>query len=1081
MDGMDIGVLTRLAEDMLTSPDKAVRDAAAFRLRVMSYYDNWESLKWLLTQCSNNYLHFLIAKAMLFIVSNELGPQERRDTQELVLSHLKSVVDRGTVPPKYVRNVLYAVYAAALYINWRMVVISFDEDPKSFARRIIEELRPRFPVEILLEFVLGVLNYFVQQMSRGAMNHTRVAFVQGILPTFFQLGVEHIQTNGELALEISCIVLEGIPPSPNESLITVRLTTCDSVFLDNGCGWFPALTIAVQECGRTLLEDHTTHLSELCARFLRNASSVVCLDAGWFSARTALSDTLLMLSGELLEVFMSTGYTHLLRLACALLVNVFDRDEGKVTAYMFNRPQLVEAWAQAAQGLLDKWDENEADLRKELMHLFFLFGDRVIPRGSSSECNNSRSSPIASTVLRVGQCYFSNVVNKAHLNEDCSELRSDVGVMLRNEKTLLPIAEMLFCEHIDLYSFISERLRTTVQQYEMCIRARESADSEELGKMMLSFAIDTDSICPSLGASDVPLFLQHVCLSRLSVIISLVAVAVLNDTAHNGSDIIDTVGSFAKSVMNTEDSVTAALLESFSLFDLGGNDLDDVFGGTRRDSNCNHNGGANRNERRVHVGILRALFFFCGCVYESQLEGCAEFYEVMMALLQYVYTHHSTQIPLVVDANGILIKVLAHSVRCCFLSSDKMSCILAAANEERIELLNFSGGTLSKEARRARSGTLTALTYFVESRHYAGYPTLDLLPSLIARILDPARLVTEPDEHVSDLIAISEGIHQRESLFWLLDAIVTECNLLEDVMCSVPSVIPLMVKLCARLSDLSTQLLLEDNRCETCFGLLTFTLLAVSAVVDPYCVPGDTEQATRYTFPTDAVDVQVVYNIALITYNLITGDWCNLGVVLAYDNSFLHVFNGFLSLVSSTSVEVLMSSCNLREKVFQTITVALSSASNFSQQICEIIHSCGLWDVLLSSLAKCLRHTFLTDVLTAIETVLVSVGCNGEPLLCVSDYVVGDIFHEVVVYVAGCPLLDKREGEQCFRMLLKCFRLAQSVCSLRMDTLLDLCSAYHRVRVRHIYTLLRGDCSDLFYSYTTVFGCSSKVQTLSAW
>ncbi|KEG15087.1 hypothetical protein DQ04_00191110 [Trypanosoma grayi] len=1078
MEGMSIELLTQLATEVLTSPEKGIRDEAAKRLRFMSCYDHWESVKALLPRAENNYLRFIVCKVMQFIVSNELGPQERRDMQAYVLTYLTSVRERGESLPLYVRNELYSIYAAAIYVNWRLTVISMEEDQKGMGKHIIDELSAQLPASDVLDCVLEVLTFFARQESKGSLERVRVAFAEEVLPFCFQFAAGQISSYGQRALEICCTSLENVPSSLTDPRIVVQHTTDDSVYLENGTGWFPALPLAVQVCARAFVDDPVMGMNSPCARFLRMASAVVCIDPEWFQTRNELNESFLVFSEELLALYESTGYSHILQLSCAILVNVFDRDKGKVTAYLYNRPQLIHMWVLATQRVLCQWEDGEEELRQQLMHMFFLFGECIVPRVTAMENGDVRAGPIMTDVLQVAQCYFDNVVAKAHLTEDSNELRSDVGVMLHNEKTLLPIAEMLFCERIDLYTSIARRLLTTIEQYESCVRAREAGDTEGLSVLMFSLAIDTNALCSTLGAADVPLFLTHVCLSRLSVIISAVAIAVLNGTANRSDEILGVIARFARGLLSVDDALTSALLESLSLFDLDAR--------YNNGNNNNNNNGVQHNEAdgmgNVHIGVLRSLFFFCGCVYESQAEGNDEFYEVMISLLRFVYVHHSDKTSLVMDANNILTKVLSQGVRGCFLASEKMTSILMSVKEERIDLLCATSDQLSPEAGKARSNMLTALTFFVESRHYAGYPTLDVLPFIITRALNQERLSADPLALLRDLNAIVDGIHQVEAFYWLLDAVIDESCEVKNVMRSVPASAPLVLRLCARLCMLATQLLREDNKCESRWGLASFAVRSIGGVMGAYDSWSWSGKEFLQLPTSDAVSENVVYDIADIMYNLICGHWCNLGVFLFYSDDFFIAFREFLSLFLSTSVELLMARRNCGERVFRAFTKAFMSRGELGTRLCELMEAEGLWQPLLRHLTKCLHYTFLLDILCTIEPVFLCMErCSANGVISVESEIIGELFNEIVVYIAVSPHMERCEMELCFKMLFKCFEISSPICRAKMDTLLDVCSAYHRVRLRHIYALLRAGKEDALFSYLGVFGMSSKVQTLSAW
>ncbi|KAH9589352.1 hypothetical protein LSM04_007303 [Trypanosoma melophagium] len=1103
MEEIGIERLTELATAVLTSPDKATREEASRKLRFMSCYDYWDFVKALLPMCENNYLRFIVCKAIHFIVSNELGPQERREMQVYVLDYLTSMNERGEELPTYVRNELYSIYVSIVYINWRLTVISMEDHSKGLGKRIIDELSSRLPTIQVLECVLEVLTYFSKQESKGSLEHVRTACARDILPYLFQFGVMNIAQYGRLALEVSCTALETAQVMIVEPIITVRLTTDDSIYLDDASVWFPALPFAMQECATAVLALPMTELTTYYGRFLRMGSTLLCVDQEWFQVRNTLSTLFLELSGKLLELYLSSGVTYMLQLGCELLINLFERDEGVVTAYIFNRPELVSRWAEAAWGVLDRWKDDEEELRQELMRMFFLFGDRVIPRVVGSERDDIRASPITADVLRVAHCYFDTVVAKAHLTEDSNEMRSDVGVMLHNEKTLLPVAEMLFWERLDLYPTILERLMNTIKQYEACIRAREISDTTGLGDVLLSLAVDVDSLIPAIRVSDVPLFLMHVCLSRLSVIISIVAISMLNERRRSSDDLIGIIAQFAQSLLSTDDALTSAFLEDLSLADVADSEAQDINGvnghngNTNNNSNNNNDNNNNNNnnnnsggvqcypaggEKKVHLGMLRALFFFCGCVYESQSGESRCFYEIMINLLRYVYLYHSDKPCLATDANNLLGKVLGQVVRGCFLTSDKMTSILLAVKDEQIELLRASSDELTADAGKARSGFLSALTFFVESRYYAGFSTLDLLQCIIARALEHDRLFSDPILQLRDLLAIADGIHQPEGFFWMLEAVIEESDKVRELLKVIPSTVPLVLRLCAKMCNLASLLLREDHNCEMRWNLVGFCVVAIAGIGNSENLTSLWETDLINIGTMDAANEMVLYDVADIVYNLINSRWCNLGVMLMYTEDFLDVFKVFVSLFLSTSVELLMSRKMYRERIFHALMKAFLSTDILDERLRKLLDTHGMWQPLLSHLTKCLHYTFLIYILAAIDTAFM---CMERSVvmssLSVSDEVIGDVFQEVAIFIAVSAYMEPKESELCFNVLIKCFQWTPTVCSARMESLLDFCSAYHRVRLRHIFTLLRSGKADALMSYVAVFGRGSKVHTLSAW
>ncbi|RNF09537.1 uncharacterized protein Tco025E_06963 [Trypanosoma conorhini] len=1064
---MSIEVMTELATEVLTSPDKEVRERAAGRLRFLNSFDYWERVKGLLPQCQNNYLRFILCKAMHFIVSNELGPQERKDIQVYVMDYLKAAQDRGEELPVYVKNELYSIYASALHINWRLTVFDEKEKPRGVGLCVVEALSARLPASDVLDFLLEVLTYFAKQEIITCVEKARLAFVNDILPSFFSFSVGQISSCGPRALEVCCTILQVLSTLTPASLITVQGKTDEPIFMGRATSWFPALSLAVQDCSRAILANPTLEASGQCARLLRMASAVDCRSEDGASISLGLGDSFLELSANLLSLYNSTGLSHILQLGCALLVNAFEREKSQGAKYLHSHPFLIERWAEAVSGVLVRWEEDEEELRQELMHLFFTFGDCADLYAALCSDKDEVARLLVNSVTRVSQCYFDNVVAKAHLTEDSYEIRSDMGVMLHNEKTLLPIAEMLFCREIDVYSVIVQRLRSTIEQYGVCVRIRETGDSEGIGELLLSLAVDVQSVCPALTAADASLFLMHVCLSRLSVIISVVAIAVLNNTARSSDELIEIVSQFARELLSMDDKLTSALLESLSLTDLEGDSPESR---------------SMTGMGKVHMGILRALFFFCGCTYESLSEASSEFYEIMTNLLYYVYVHHSDKACLTIDANLLLGKVLMQGVRGFFLASEKMSAVLLAVKGGHIELLRTTSDRLTAEDRKARSGMLTALIFYDEGRHYAGFPTVDFIPFSIARALEVERLNTDPNAMLHDLIAIADGIHQPEVLYWLLDALTKRSQEMGDLLQVLPDNAPLLLRLVAKLCDLATSCLPDDNKCELHWGLVGFVYLSVTGIMNRLGLSKfDAKEPVQELSP-DVVSETFVYNVANAIYGMMKGNWCNMGVAVSYGDEFVSAYMSFLTLLFSTPPELVMARTPSRERVFEVLVGSISAHGSFGFEIEQALDAHMAWKPLLRYLLKCLKYSLVFGILLAIDAVLLSMrrlDADTGPFL--DAEVVAEIFEEVVVHIVVTQSMGQHELELSFRLLSTCFRWHGPECTTRMNKLLDFCSAYHRVRLRHILTVLHSSIKDALASYALVFGRGASVQTLTAW
>ncbi|RNC37033.1 hypothetical protein TcCL_NonESM13819, partial [Trypanosoma cruzi] len=180
--------------------------------------------------------------------------------------------------------------------------------------------------------------------------------------------------------------------------------------------------------------------------------------------------------------------------------------------------------------------------------------------------------------------------------------------------------------------------------------------------------------------------------------------------------------------------------------------------------------------------------------------------------------------------------------------------------------------------------------------------------------------------------------------------------------------------------------------------------------------------------------------------------------------------------------ELVMAHKNSRERVFDALMKSFLSSGNLGIELKEFLDTHFVWKRLLKYFLNCLRYSFLPVIMLAVDAVFTSLGntsVHGSSFL--EDRTIGDLFEELAVHITIAPHMERNEVELCFKLLTNCMQFCGIVCTERMEKLLDFCTAYHRVRLRHLFTVICSGNEDAPASYTTVFGRESKVQTLSAW
>ncbi|KAG5481329.1 hypothetical protein LSCM4_07040 [Leishmania orientalis] len=1207
------GVIERLSElatAALSSPDKETRDSAAQQLLFLSSYEYWDTLRALLPRAQNNYLRFMVVKSLLFLVSNELGPQERTEMQQFVLEYLQERRRSGEKLPFYLCNALFSVYASALFSNWKISIIRAESadmvDSSEMAQNILTKLGAYLTTEETLDCVLEILTYFARQNARLSILSVKSSFAKQVLPFFFSAAANMLSSVPEKAALVCSTALE-CAPELDAPLVRLHHPSDTSITVLRWPAWAPALSQVMNECGQALLNQPDGPCAALYSRLLRQCSTVTSPQEEYIASRDGVANVLLDVSGRLLlKVQEQPERTELLRLACALLVNTFERNDEATVAYLARDVGVIGVWADATRYVLGRpFDDEEADLRQALLHLFFMIAERMLPpkprggrnlddsftghcgactpprtregalpeQGLSAErvgcqlppqpltsppaaprgpLSSERTREVEQQVIDIFSTYVDLVINTAHEREESQELRTGSTFVLQTERMLQPIAEVLFCERIDLLPQLVDRLQQTIHQYELCVRARGEQQAAMhssaaaggdggadgfglsarslLQELYMTLAVQNMSVGAALSgpaetAESTPLFFTYVCLSRLSVIISIFAIALLQGTASRDDSVLGAIASFARQLLGQEDQVTENLLQCLSLLEDGNDEVNEFGVGTTPAVTTSPGHAA-----QVHTGILRSLFFFCGCVYETNLSRREEFYDITVNLLCYVYRYHSDQVALVVDANILLTRIVDYgSSGTFFLGAGKLMGLIEVVKEDQLPLLQapaapqFAAAAprLPSEVIEARHGFLTALTFYVETRYYAGFPIADVISTLTERCFDDARMRVNPRLSFQDLRAITKGIHQPDTLQLMLESVIRHKDVCSVVVRYEAAAAPDMIAWLSVLCSRSCQYMDEENLSTTqweltslvmnvlClyFGYLSYPSLPMTTASDgtlTFGMPPSADDgaplsdnvdssfvmnggcaSTFFSFPADTVEATVVYDVSDILNAFCSAPWCNLGILLYYERATVeHFFCGAVELLTTTSVQLLMSEEG-RARVFNAMSAAVNSSGHTFQQLHLLYMRQGVWNRLVRQLTKCLSYLYAPELIDILYAILRSDHQARQRVpnyKGLEEYTLAATFNEICILVAVAPHLTYREMAACFGLLQMCYDGAKMLCGEYADRLLDLCSAYHRVRLRLIInSLRRGDGAHLMTEYMTYFGQSSNVGVLTAW
>lgn len=966
-------------------------------------------------------------------------------------------------------------------------------------------------------------------------------------------------------------------------------------------------------CGEA--RQHARCLLQLCAA-VSPAPNISPLNNSFVLATLDLSRELLFQSFNASVHENKIMNEEDLLLALSLLSSATEHSPNTVIQFLEGDPGNLATWSNYFLRILEHYDHEKEDLYIGIVN-FFCDLCSLLPQSNSSnspaasaalertyqrnligegianekEMTNeggltpSLSKIIISLASLAFRKQLEHVVRFSQLQEDSFEVFLDEGVSLHNERVLQPIADLLFSQEQLFFPILEEKLSETIKYYEifrgmrgkLCSFSPENVSpfpwSAEEVHAISSFASLSPSMASaalsSCSSTDGAIFLQAlereggqllvlqqlrlnllVCLSRLSVAISIFGSAIRRGRIPNSKDVLGYVMSFSSPLLNNDEALTETLMENLSL-----------------DNSCNGNRTLWQNDaQQLHFGIIRSLFFFCQCIFDSRgtLEQEENFHEIILSLLRFVYLNHSTHPCLMNDANSLLATSLSSSLSSRhFLASEKMLSVLEALKEDRIPLLqryfciscegkglkgsesshlSCGGESYTKDCRRARFSFLTNVVSLIEMRFYAGCSGFDVLDRVVLNQLTPEGLELYPTESLGNLHAITSGCCHPDIFFAVINRVLQNENALAAAVhraVSLPLGPQSITRLCSKVCTLAAQLETDCNRSFFTYEVLTFTMQAMityfqwletggsdssvksteykelekmrymdgclllegggcADVADDGCSGNmtlriDDAITNPFTVFQRTVNLECLYDMFEVLKLMASGKWCNFGVVARYDQLTLKTFfSGLIQAFLSISSELLMSDVKRREILFEGLRSVLENGNTTSEfMFYEWLREEG-FEKILDHAVKCLSCCFLPALIVLIKSILTSFCAyeemfaaagrgrmDGKPII--QEKILVNTFRETLFVLLTAPYLQESQIICCFRVLTLTFNQAEQSIQSLLTALLEYCSAYHRVRIRLIMSLMKGkqeDCTEIYFRY---FGHPSKMEVLTAW
>ena len=712
---------------------------------------------------------------------------------------------------------------------------------------------------------------------------------------------------------------------------------------------------------------------------------------------------------------------------------------------------------------------------------------------------------IVSAILSVTTSYLEAIVDTAHMAEENYDLSRE-GFMLNLDNILTPMAEMLFSEVVDVISVVERYLTKALAMHQMCVRIRaelaksnaaggdggaaggaiiesiiESHEDEEAANALeyLGNTLFNSSITSHVGL----MLVTRVVLSRLATLIALIGLAVkLRSGRYGGRPeerladqaLAVQVMNFISEFISPDHEITDMMLQCMTLMGEGGDGDGD--GGEGNPFGCSSSGGGGGGgssgampAEQMHIPIVRSLVYFCGCLHDTWISRQPRFLEITSEMLSFALISHGDCFALANDANMLVKRLLEENTALTSLHAIRH--ILEEHWGCNIMLTRNDFTPTEPEVRKLRSRTITNIVKLSEAR--ADVQLQQFVPQMVALLTVECDL----ELFLEDCTAVCEGLTYAVSLYSLVnmlvdhrEAIVAQLSALPDSLCERTRVFTKLVRLWSVVTGYCCRLLEADNVSEClwtlgsfCFDSLSFTIRDLTARYAPSI------EAGRCLVPE-----QILFDSCAVVVNTLKGRWCNVGVMLYYgDTACLRSFSAVLELVVATPVQVIMSDFERSPKVFAALHAALASAaagSAFSQGL----RMTNVWTDLVPFLCRCLGYRFYDMTASCLLILL------RDARVLIPAVTVASLCSTALITLTTTQMSEHEVLDLC-EMLIACHRREPERTEAEFTALLDVASAYHRVRVRSFLTMLRNGAENAAAQYVEIFGTDSNVATVSGW
>ena len=978
----------------------------------------------------------------------------------------------------------------------------------------------------VLQGLIEVITTFLIEDSKGGTKVMRTAICTELLPSLLQYGSRFIASPvsecARLGMELCTLAFEstskfaGVTP-----LLVVQLTTEDSRYLHPATAWLPPLQDVASFCNDVVMAELSreppTEQFLACLSLLQSMSTAQFSDWRESSSLLTLTDgfmrELVMVAAKLIEAFANRSKwdddsLRLLEVGISVMTNVFERNDLFVGSYVANNMAVLRFLCGLCHSFIHRINQAYRDgnpelvslldkARSSLLHLFFVIGEKGIP--PKHDGDNTLRTQIVGLTLDASTSYYDSVIQTTHLQPETYNIDQD-GFLCNMDQQLAPLAEMLFSDAIDLLCVVDSNLSWTLSLHATCVQLKGLLSS---GKQIDNSTIDMeqvnelDGLCQnnfgcSIRSPQSPNLVLNVLLSRLSVVFALIGLSVKRRSEYGPrirtSDdrladftLVNRVIGFAESLISADHDITHMLLECMTM--TAPPKESDASGGNLTDEERSRLNAATRDaaeaQGKLHLGILRALFYFSLCVHSTPYARQCSALDFMAELILFTVVDHNDCIPLVHDANKFLKSILED--RTALTAFPQIKHLLDQHIAGQIVLTRPDFTASDPTAKLMRHQTLTNLVQLSDYRVDSTIgPFMDIVCQEIEEdfflfLEDVAAICAGVVYALSHKIVIRKLAEVRERIVMAIKEVHGRAQSNADrlrLASAVATCWSSVVLNCYALLEMENVCMDSWAFAGLCFDSLNFTLQSI----DLAALASSSTWLSAIRGSADApIEAEgLIYDLCSILRGTFLGKWCNIGVMLHYgDDSVQSVFIATITQISKIPVEILVSNENKVEHVYSSIHAALTVCKSCGA-LGSMLKALAVWGDIAAILTHCIEHQYHSMALTALHSIVID--------MSLGVYNVNDISYACCTALITTSL-SQMDVLNLVEVIEAGYKRDPDAVSSACNYLLDISSAIHRVRIRTLLTSLTSPTpgKSVAETYLGVFGTGSDVATVAAW